>query len=165
MANVSLSFLTKKAFLLSLAKTLARLDADMDRWHAIQEALRMAAPCIPSFEDRAAMSKWSLLLCVACQTNLEQKIPECFGETDDSISLRCCAPHTDFVTIGSLRKHQEEFAQGAREIGLILGSLPREHCSAGSWDELARAKHLLECLADELVKRNAADVNRCARAS
>lgn len=135
----------------------------MDRWHAVQEALRMAAPCIPSFEDRAAMSKWSLLLCIACQTNLENRIPECFGESEESVSLRCSTPYTDSVTMGSLRGHQEEFAQGARDLELIQRSLPAACCPATFLDELARSQHLLECLAQELARKKSAELkNRCA---
>lgn len=155
MASVSCSFRANKAFLLNLAKTLTRLDADMDRWHAVQEALRMAAPCIPGFEDRAAMSKWSLLLCIAEQTNLEKKIPECFAEDNDSIVLRYCTPFTDSTALTSLREHQEEFAQGARELELIGLSMRREGqgYSARDFQDLARATHLLNCLADEIIRQ------------
>eukprot|EP00435_Cladocopium_sp_Y103_P075217 s386_g55.t1 len=145
--------LVSQDFLLWLAECLTRLlpaAAQEKKWENAREALLLTASCLPSFEDRESLSRWSEILFLAWHHHVFHQFPSSLRLENDICHLSISVPdfERDLPQMGP--SCSWDLGAAAQDLSILRAECCRY--TGRMMDDMARSIHLLEVLALELSK-------------
>ena len=127
-----------------------------DRWDSLQAVLRMTSNAVETLEERSALCKLSLCLCIACETSkVTKELPSSIPVENGKICLKGYVPD-EALDLPRLQSNAgfrlPEFDQAEADLAAL-----RCHCRASGFqdllDDLSLAQDALGWVIDKLRAR------------
>eukprot|EP00435_Cladocopium_sp_Y103_P028316 s3581_g7.t1 len=127
-----------------------------DRWHSLQEVLRMTSNAVQNLEERSALCKVSLFLCTAWETKEGEGLPSCLPMENGQVCLKGFVPDeaSDLLRLQrNAEFHLGEFDRAEGDLAALMG-----HCrESGNCEDLLNdmrmAQNAMAWVVDKMSSR------------